>query len=454
MSEHGGPEGLASATIYAEATAFGTAGIAVVRVSGPCARIVMDRLTGQTKIKARHATRVNIYRSHDGELLDSALALWFPKPNSFTGEDIAEFHLHGGRAVVAAVLAELEAISGLRMAEPGEFSRRAFMNDKMDLTEAEGLADLIAAETEMQRKQALRQLNGGLGDRYEDWRHRLLRDLAHTEAVLDFADEELPVGLLDHLNQDVKLLVQEITAHLDDDRRGERLREGVRVAIVGPPNVGKSSLFNHLAKRDVVIVHDRAGTTRDVVEIQLDLGGFPVFISDTAGIRESSDEVESEGIRRAKAVAEESDLVVGVCDASVVPALDPETLSLLGESGLLVMNKIDLLGDQLPEMIGGYRLQHVSCRTGAGLDGLTETLTTKVHRMMSSVVSGSLISRQRHRESLIECRNALVRFGGAQAVELSAEELRHAVHSLGRITGRVDVEDILGLIFREFCIGK
>ena len=444
--------GSAAETIYAVATAVGAAGVAVVRVSGPRASVVLEVLTGRT-LEPRRATRVNVRGVRDGCLLDSALSLWFPKPASFTGEDTVEFHLHGGRAVVTAVMGEVGGIAGLRVAEPGEFSRRAFINGKLDLTEAEGLADLVAAETEVQRRQALRQLKGELGGLYEGWRQRLLRCLAHGEAELDFVDEDLPADLRAGLCKDVTELAREMADHLDDQRSGERVRDGARVVIVGAPNVGKSSLLNRLARRDVAIVHNVAGTTRDVIEVNLDLSGYPITISDTAGLRESDDEVENEGMRRARMVAESADLVAGLFDASRYPDLDSFTLSLLGAEGLAVFNKTDLMARNLPNMVGKCSAIAVSCKTGAGLDRLMEELRSKAEQMM--VGNGSpIISRQRHRESLGACHKALVRFGLTNEPELAAEELRHAVHALGRITGRVDVEDILDLVFQEFCIGK
>ncbi len=444
--------GSAAETIYAVATAVGAAGVAVIRVSGPRASFVLEVLTGRT-LEPRRATRVNVRGARDGCLLDSALSLWFPKPASFTGEDTVEFHLHGGRAVVTAVMGEVGGIAGLRVAEPGEFSRRAFINGKLDLTEAEGLADLVAAETEVQRRQALRQLKGELGGLYEGWRQRLLRCLAHGEAELDFVDEDLPADLRAGLCKDVTELEREMADHLDDQRRGERVRDGARVVIVGAPNVGKSSLLNRLARRDVAIVHNVAGTTRDVIEVNLDLSGYPITISDTAGLRESDDEVENEGMHRARMVAGSADLVAGLFDASRYPDLDSFTLSLLGAEGLAVFNKTDLMARNLPNMVGKCSAIPVSCKTGAGLDRLMEELRSKAEQMM--VGNGSpIISRQRHRESLAACHKALVRFGLANEPELAAEELRHAVHALGRITGRVDVEDILDLVFQEFCIGK
>ncbi len=439
-------------TIYAEATSVGAAGVAVVRVSGSCAGVVLGRLAGR-KTVPRRATRVELCSLTGGELLDTALVLWFPSPHSFTGEDIVEFHVHGGRAVVTALLEELGTFTGLRAAEPGEFSRRAFVNGKLDLTEAEGLADLIAAETEVQRKQALRQLNGELGAAYEGWRERLLRSLAYLEAGLDFVDEDLPGSLMKRVLTDVTELAGEIAAHLDDHRKGERVRNGARVVIVGAPNVGKSSFLNQLARRDVAIVHNIAGTTRDIIEVQLDLSGYPITVVDTAGLRESVDPVECEGMRRARKAAELADLVVGVFDASGFPSLDSFTLTLMGAQGLAVFNKVDLSRGGLPNMVGNCLAVSVSCKSGAGLEDLMRELESRAAQLMLGS-GGPVLSRQRHRDALVECRDALVRFEDAVGAELAAEELRHAAHALGRVTGRVDVEDILDVIFREFCIGK
>jgi tRNA modification GTPase len=446
-------------TIFAEATAPGLAGVAMVRLSGPAAGAALERLSGALP-PARLARRARLRDPATGEVLDEALVLWFPAPHSFTGENVAELQLHGGRAVVAGVLEALGGLDGLRPAEPGEFSRRAFVNGKMDLTAAEGLADLVAAETAAQRRQALRQLDGELGRLYDGWRKRLMGALAHAEAAFDFADEELPNDLFASIQDVTDHVAVEIAAHLDDERRGERLRAGVSVAIIGPPNAGKSSLLNRLAQRDVAIVTEIAGTTRDVIEVHLDLAGAPVIVADTAGLRETSGAIEAEGVRRARARAAEADVTLAVFDATTLPDLDPATLAVMDERALLVLNKSDLCAanfQSVPETIDGRPATAISCLTGAGISDLVARLGETIGERSREAAAPPL-TRARHRAALADCAAALGRFADASAAELGAElaaqDLREAVRALGRITGRVDVDDILDLIFAEFCIGK
>ena len=426
-------------TIFAPATASGPAGIAVIRISGPRAGDALRALMGHELPKPRRATRTRFV--HDGEILDDGLALWFPAPGSFTGEDMAELHIHGGRATVAALTAALSRMEGLRLAEPGEFTRRAFDHGKLDLTAVEGLADLVGAETEAQRRQALRQLEGALGTLYEGWRAELMRVLAWTEAEIDFSDEGL--GHTNLLYQ-IQGILDHVTQHLDDNRRGERLRDGIHLAILGPPNVGKSSLLNVLARREAAIVSTTAGTTRDVIEIHLDLGGYPVTVADTAGLREATGDIEAEGVRRALSRAESADLRLVVFDAAAGPPKGPAA-ALLGDNAIAVFNKIDLA--PAPGPFG------VSVRTGAGLDSLIGEVTRRVAEL-AEIGSAPALTRARHREALTECRVALERSMLAEQPELAAEDLRLAVRAIGRITGRVGVEDILDVIFRDFCIGK
>jgi tRNA modification GTPase len=400
---------------------------------------------------ARQAQLTRLRVPGSGEPIDQALVLWFPGPRSFTGEDMAELQVHGGEAVVMACLEAALAVDGVRLAEPGEFSRRAFLDGKLDLTEAEGLADLIGAETEAQRRQALRQLDGALGILYGDWRARLIDALAHIEAVLDFADEALPDDLLSSAASVVAEVAQEIAAHLDDGRRGERLRSGLLVAVVGPPNVGKSSIINILANRNVAIVSPMAGTTRDVVEAHLDLGGVPVVVADTAGLREGGGAIEAEGVRRARARAEAADLVLVVFEATTAGNLDANILSVVGKDAMIVLNKSDLVAEALPSEIAGRAAIATSCRTGQGIDALTAVIAGAGQTVGGE---GAPLTRTRHRDALTACSASLKRFAEVEAPELAAENLRQAVRSLGRITGRVDVEDILDAIFTEFCIGK
>jgi tRNA modification GTPase len=441
-------------TIFALATAPGRAGIAVLRVSGPAAATALEALAGQ-RPAPRRATRARFSDPRSGEAIDDGLMLFFPEPNSFTGEAVAELQVHGGRAVVAALLAALGALPGLRLAEPGEFTRRAFENGKLDLTAAEGLADLVAAETAAQRRQALRQLEGELGRLYEDWRARLLRCLAQLEADIDFPEEGLPQDLRQHVAAEAAALRAEMARHLADGGRGERLREGVAVAIIGPPNAGKSSLMNALARRDVAITSASAGTTRDVIEVALDLGGYPVLLADTAGLREVADEVEAEGVRRARARAAAADLRLVLLDATR-PAEAGALAGLLDADAIVIANKIDLAPGQAADwadaLAAGPALR-LSVRTGAGMEALLVRLEAEVARRFAPGAA-PVVTRARHRRALEDCVAALDRFAGAGLPELAAEDLRAATRALGRITGRVDVEDMLDIVFREFCIGK
>jgi tRNA modification GTPase len=385
--------------------------------------------------------------------LDHGLLLWFPAPESFTGEDVVELHLHAGRAVLRAVVEALARCQGLRPAEPGEFTRRAFENGKLDLTAAEGLGDLVNAETEAQRRQALRQLEGELGQIYEGWRRRLVEALARLEAHIDFPDEDLPADLVAHTRAAISQTLQEIAAHLDDNRRGERLRDGLSVALLGAPNVGKSSIINILAGRDAAIVSAQAGTTRDVIEVHLDLAGYPVTIADTAGLRQAQDEIESEGVRRALARAEAADIKILLFDAANYPDIDAETIRLADSDAILALNKCDLVPLGSDITINGSPALAISAKTGAGMEALLSRLTTAAVERIGVAVAPAL-TKARHRHALTEGRDALQRSLTASAPELLAEDLRLAVRAIGRITGRVDVEDILDVIFREFCIGK
>lgn len=439
-------------TIFALSSGRPPVAIAVIRVSGPRARTALETLAGRVP-EPRRARFARLRDRPGGAVLDEAVTLWFPGPNSETGEDVAEFQVHGGRAVIAAVLGALGRIDGLRPAEPGEFTRRAFENGRLDLTAVEGLADLIYAETEAQRRQAYRQLAGTLGQRAETWRGQLIDAQALVEAGIDFSDEaDVPEKLLEPALATARSLCDEVAAALADENRGERLREGLVVAIAGPPNAGKSSLMNRLAQRDVAIVTPHAGTTRDVIEVHLDLGGYPVTLLDTAGIRETQDPVEIEGVRRARARAEAADLVLWVTDASA-EAGD------IGQAGAaevwLVRNKIDLLGsDPAPCRTG--RTLAISAVTGTGLPELITALAQHAEMALAGAET-SLVTRERHRVALRKVVEALDRAlteGPAGREDIVAEELRLAGRELGRLTGRVDVEDVLDVIFRDFCIGK
>ena len=438
-------------TIYALSSGAGRAGLAVIRLSGPSGAEVVQKLTGRELPPPRCAER-RTFRLSDGDsTLDEGLLLWFPGPRSFTGEDVAEFHVHGGPAVVAAMLAALSACVGTRVAEPGEFTKRAFLNGKLDLTAAEGVVDLIEAETEAQRRQAQRQAAGELGAVYEAWRRRLMTGLAHVEGAIDFPDEDLPETLLEDVKHDILGLKDEIIQHLDDSAIGERLRSGIEVAIVGPPNAGKSSLLNELAGRDAAIVSEVAGTTRDVVEVRMDLAGLPVTLSDTAGLRDASEDIEAEGIRRARERLVRADVRVIVFDAEDPPVEGWEAF--VTRDTITVLNKIDRVDDAPQVPVGDLGQFEMSLRTGAGLGSFVEALTSVVQARFDGGAA-PVITRVRHREAVAECLAALDRSLAAPLPELMAEDLRLALRTLGRITGQVDVEDLLDIVFRDFCIGK
>src|SRR5262245_748587 len=440
-------------TIYALSSAPGRAGVAVIRLSGPNAVAAAQRMTVDPLPAPREAGLRRLRHPETGSELDRGMVLMFPAPRSFTGEDVVELHLHGGRAVVRSVLEVLASCDGLRPAEPGEFTRRAFEHGKLDLTAAEGLADLVNAETDAQRRQALRQLRGELGALYERWRQELVRALAHIEAHIDFPEEGLPPTLAEQTKATVAAVSAEIIAHLQDKRRGERLRDGISVAILGPPNVGKSSLLNALAGRPAAIVAAKAGTTRDVIEVQLDLGGYPVTVADTAGLREARDEIEFEGVRRARAVAGNADIKVLMVDVDDYQDVGAELSALADADALFAINKCDLASVPAAIRLCGRPTFAISARTGAGLEGLLAALLEAVVER-AVLAEAPALTQQRHRRSLEECQESLARAQLASSIELLAEDLRLAVRAIGRITGRVDVEDLLDVIFREFCIGK
>ena len=436
-------------TIYALATPAGRSGVAVVRISGPNARAALAALTDRDLPKPRVATLRRLI-GKDEVPIDDALALWFPAPRSFTGEDVAELHLHGGPAVIAATLAALSVQQGLRLAEPGEFTRRAFDHDKLDLAQVEGIADLIAAETEMQRRQALRQAEGALSRRLETWRTDLARVLARLEAYIDFPDEDLPQQLLTSIEHEIgqiaDTLGQELAGHA-----AERLRDGLTIASLGAPNVGKSSIINKLSQREAAIVSSIAGTTRDVIEVRMDVAGYPVTLADTAGLRASADEIEAEGVRRALGRAEHADLKLLVFDGGSWPGVDPETAKLIDDQAICVVNKADLLREPEPVAVEGRAALKLSCKTGLGFDAVVGEIAGRAKGAMSG---GEVLTRARHRAAVGEAKAALDRARVAGQLELKAEDLRLAVRAIGRIAGRVDVEEVLDLIFKEFCIGK
>jgi len=436
-----------SDTIFALSSAPGRAGVALIRVSGPSAGDCTRALTGGAMPEPRTATLRRL-RDDAGQPIDQTLVLWFSRPASFTGEDMVEFHVHGGRAIVARVLATLARLPGCRPAEPGEFTRRAVENGKFDLTQAEALKDLIDAETESQRVQALRQYDGTLAALYEDWRGRLIRASAWAEAEIDFSDEEVPVDLVARSRTTILTIVQEIQKHMDDSQRGELVRDGVFLTLIGPPNAGKSSLLNALAKRDVAIVAETPGTTRDVLEVKLDLGGYAVVVADTAGLRDVADAVENEGVRRALARAESSDLVLLLLDGSAPDPFAGLPPGIADRAVLTVWNKCDL---PWPERHQGLQL---SLKTGEGFEQLLRAIERKVAERLDLPGEAPVLTRARHRYALEQAVVSLKRALAADEAELFAEDLRLAARWIGRITGRIDIEDLLDVIFRDFCIGK
>jgi tRNA modification GTPase len=455
------------ATIYALGTPVPSrahpGAISVIRLSGPRAAEALIFLTERRAFERGHSARDpalpeprrmavrSLVDPTSGETIDRGLVVWFEAPNSETGETMAELHLHGGRAVVGGALAAIAKLGFCRMAEPGEFTRRAFENGKLDLTKAEAIADLVAAETDQQRRQALQQMDGALHRLYEDWRTLGLRTLAHLEAAIDFPDEDLPDGIADEVHAGITQLLAEIAAHLDD-RRGERLREGLHIAIIGPPNAGKSSLLNLLARRDAAIVSETAGTTRDVIEVHLDLGGWPVVLADTAGLRESGDAIEQEGVRRARARASSADLRLLVLDATgdwrpTRDKLVASTERWENTRDIVVVNKID----RAP--VGDATVVPVSALSGDGLPDLLARIERAAEVLMQESGAPPL-TRARHREALVECQASLARALTASEIALAAEDVRLAMRALGRITGTVRIDELLDIIFRDFCIGK
>jgi tRNA modification GTPase len=452
-------------TIFALSSGRGKAGVAVIRVSGPAAGLVLDRMAAP-RPKPRRAAFRRIIDPQSHELLDAALVLFFEGPNSETGEDIAELQLHGSPAVVRSVLHALGTVPGCRMAEPGEFARRAFLNGKIDLTAAEGLADLIDAETDAQRRQALSHAGGAFARLCDGWREKLLEARAFAEAAIDFSDEpDVASDSLSRSLSEARALLVEIERHIANARTGEIVRDGFRVVIAGPPNVGKSSLLNALARRDVAIVSPEPGTTRDVVEVHLDLEGYAVIVADTAGLREAPGPIEQEGIRRAKDRARRADLVLWLVDATQPVWQPPAGVTADAERLLVVVNKADCAPSTASSAHPGSgdagqqrdaEPIRISALTGEGLPALVAHLASLVAARLEGAAAGLLPTQVRHRAALAACAEALTRLQRSHglAPELAAEELRQAADALGRITGRIDAEEVLGLIFGRFCIGK
>jgi tRNA modification GTPase len=436
-------------TIYAISSGATKAGVCVIRISGEDASKALTELTSKPLPEHRLASVRYLY---DGEeLLDDSLVIYFQAPNSFTGEDVVELHIHGGRAVIDGVLNALSKIDNFRIAEPGEFSRRAFENAKMDLTKAEAIADLIDAETKAQKKQALRQMDGELGRLYETWRQKLKEVLAYTEATIDFSEDDVST---DSMLPKVKKVMHEIDGHLNDRGRGEKLREGLSIAILGAPNAGKSQLLNAIAKREVAIVSETAGTTRDIIDVHLDLNGYPAIISDTAGIREADNDIEHEGIMRALKKAENADIKVVMFDCTQMA--EKEGLDLVDENTIVVLNKCDM--EKNNDTISAVQSKsnnvlEISALTGLNLDTFLDVLEKETESRLFSAGSAT-ITRDRHRKFLQNANDALARAMHAPETELQAEDIRIAVREIGKITGSVEIEELLDIIFSDFCIGK
>ena len=442
-------------TIYALSTGPGVSGIAVVRVSGKEAAEVVKQLTGDDLPVPRVAVLKKLKNSNTNEMIDEGIVLWFPGPNSYTGEDLAEFHVHGSRAVVSALHSSISGIKNCRLAEPGEFTKLAFQNGKINLLKAEGIADLVSAETEIQRKQAVEIMSGKSSDKFTSWRAKLLKILAHVEAKIDFPDEDLPKDILDEIQKTSNQVSKEIEKVLDDQKVGERIREGFKIAIVGPTNAGKSSLLNYLSKRDVAIVSEIAGTTRDVIETHLNLDGYPVVVSDTAGIRESKNEIEKKGIKLALNRAEDADLKLIIVDAKSVD-FTSVLKELMDENAILVVNKSDLIAGNINNELQKHDHILVSIKNNLNLDKLILKIKKKLENKFISY-GDILITRERHRQHLEQCISHLKNFknkNGSEDYDKAAEDLRLATRHLGMIVGKVDVEEILGSIFNDFCIGK
>ena len=432
-------------TIFALSSANGIAGLAVIRVSGHHALTALKTVSRKSHFEPNLMTRTSFYDPESGNHIDKGLAVYFAKPKSFTGEDVVEIHIHGGRATVELMLKALSSINQLRLAEPGEFSKRAFVNNKMDLTAIEAMGDLINAQTEAQHKQALSQMSGSLNKLYLSWRKDLVELVAYLEAEIDFSEEDIPEDILKNTNIKIDNLIEQMNHHLTERHQGEILRDGFKAAIIGAPNVGKSSLINKLAQRDVAIVSDEAGTTRDAIEVRLNISGYPVIFTDTAGLRETADSIEKKGIDVTRKKISESNLVIEIFD-------DPTRLE-FKEARLVVLNKCDLNNK---EQLKFKSAINISAQTGEGIDDLLKTISSKVtenFQYQSSTIPTKtryILSVQKTVQSLLNAKNINL----ISQTELIVEELRLAINEIGRITGSVDVEEYLEVIFKDFCIGK
>ena len=442
-------------TIYALSTGSGISGVAIIRISGPDTKDVIKKLTSSNLPKPRLATIKKFNKINTNELIDEGILLWFPGPQSYTGEDMAELHVHGSRAVIEAIHTSISKIENCRLAEPGEFTKIAFQNEKINLLKAESISDLISSETEIQRQQAIKIMSGKSSDKFNLIRKKLLKILTNVEAKIDFPEDDLPKDVIKNIKIDSKNIREKIEKILNDQKVGERIREGFKIAIVGPANVGKSSLLNYLSKRDVAIVSEIAGTTRDVIEAHLNIDGYPVIVSDTAGIRDSKNEIEEKGIKLALKRAEDADLNIIILEPKSVDFTNFWN-DLVDEKGIIVVNKSDLGIEKLDEKIKKYDPIIISIKEEKNLDKLISSIKEKLkNKFIAS--EDTLITRQRHRENLDQCLFHLKKFeekNEQKDFDKAAEDIRLATRHLGVIVGKVDVEEILGSIFSDFCIGK
>jgi tRNA modification GTPase len=443
-------------TIYALSSGAGIAGVAVIRISGPDAEKILKKLIKGDFPDPRKATFKKIYNIKYNTLIDEGIIIWFPGPESYTGEDMAEIHVHGSIAVINALHDCLSKIENCRLAEPGEFSKIAFTNGKINLLKAESISDLISSETEIQRQQAINLMNGVHSKKYNQWRADLLNVLSKVEAKIDFPDEDLPEQILSGIRKKVEVVQSEINKTLDDNRVGERIREGFKIAILGPANAGKSSLLNYLSKREVAIVSEVAGTTRDVIETHLNLNGYPVVLSDTAGIRESKDEIEKKGVKLSLKTAENADLKIVVIEPKSAYFTGVLKGLIKAENTILVINKSDLGVDNIIDNFKTYNPIYISIKNEQNLNKLILEIKNRLKNKFF-VKEHTLITRERHRRNLEDCINYLHNFklkDSDEDFDKAAEDLRLAIRSLGKIVGKVDVEEVLGSIFNDFCIGK
>jgi tRNA modification GTPase len=439
--------------IYALSSGRGPSGIAIIRLSGKSTRKISELISKQNKLKEKEVNFTKFYNPKDDSLIDEGLILWFPSPKSFTGDDLAEFHVHGSNAVISLFLAVLSEQKDCRLAEPGEFTKIAFQNNKLDLVEAESIGDLIHAETELQRQQAVQLVQGNASNYYNDLREKLIKSLSYIEAKIDFAEEDLPEKILKGVHKSIKNIQNDIKKILQDNKIGEKIRDGFKVSIIGEVNAGKSSLLNLLSKREVAIVSEEEGTTRDVIETFLNIDGYPVILADTAGIREAKNEVEKKGISLALGKSKEADLNIIVIDNSS-KAINSKIEDLINKDSIVLLNKSDIKGIQNHKFDADSIL--VSVKNNKNVDILIKKIKEKLSKKFTSNNS-ALITRERHRVKLNDCLKEIDKFlkkDQNKDIELAAEDLRMATRHLGSIVGKVDVEEILGSIFKDFCIGK